>query len=177
MNVFQRFKSAFIGIALLLAAGLIMHLGEDAYIFVILGLAVAFIAKALKDIIFYFRMARHMVGGKMILFKGVIILDFALYTSSLMDASKLFMLLYLIVIYAFSGVIEILRAMEAKSTVDGPWKMKFCHGVINILIALSCLFFIRQMQIALIIYCIGLIYSAVIWIISAFRKTTFILIE
>ena len=67
--------------------------------------------------------------------------------------------------------------MEARKTVDGPWKLKFSHGVINIALALSCLVFIRHSKTALIIYSIGLAYSAAIRILSAFRRTAFIVIE
>ena len=87
------------------------------------------------------------------------------------------MLLYLIAIHAFSGAVEILRAMEARRTVDGPWKVKFSHGIVNILLALSCLIFIKQTNTALIIYSAGLAYSAVIRIISALRKTAFVVIR
>ena len=67
--------------------------------------------------------------------------------------------------------------MEARRTVDGPWKLKLSHGIINIALALSCLIFIKQPNTALIIYGAGLAYSAVIRIIGAFRRTAFIVIE
>lgn len=151
--------------------------GDEAYLFVITVLTLGLAIKGIKDIIFYFTMARHMVGGKMILFQGVIVLDFALITGSLSDVPKIYILLYLIVIHAFSGVVEILRAMEARRTVSGPWKMKFSHGVINFLLAFSGFLFIRQTHTALIIYSIGLLYSAFIRIANTFRRTTFILIK
>jgi uncharacterized membrane protein HdeD (DUF308 family) len=138
-----------------------------------LGLAIT----AIKDILFYFTMARHMVGGKMILIQGVVILDFAMITGSLADVPKIYILLYLISVHAFSGVVEVLRATEARKTVEGPWKMKFTHGIVNFLLAIACLVFIRNSNTALMIYCIGLMYSAVMRILSAFRKTAFVMIE
>jgi uncharacterized membrane protein HdeD (DUF308 family) len=67
--------------------------------------------------------------------------------------------------------------MEARRTVDGPWKLKLSHGIVNFLLALACLAFIRHSNTAVIIYGLGLLYSAINRIISAFRKTAFILIE
>lgn len=178
MSLFQRITGVIIGLLMMaVAVTFLMYPGDGAYFFVIAILSLGLAIKGINDIIFYFTMARHMAGGKMILFQGVIILDFAFLTGSLSDVPKIYILLYLIVIHAFSGAVEVLRAMEARRTVSGPWKMKFFHGVINFLLALSCLIFIRKTNTALIIYSVGLFYSAVMRILNAFRKTTFILIE
>ena len=156
---------------------LIFNPSDIAYMIILLIMSVALAISGIKDIIFYFTMARHMIGGKMILVQGVIILDFALLTASLSDVPTIYILLYLIGIHAFSGVVEVLRAMESKKSVEGPWKLKFSHGIINFALAIACLIFIRHSETALIIYSIGLIYSAIVRIFSAFRKTAFILIE
>ncbi len=162
---------------MVIAVIFIVNPSDNAYLFVIAVLTLGLAIKGLKEIIFYFTMARHMVGGKMILIQGVIVLDFALLTGSLSDVPKIYILLYLVAINAFTGVVEILRAMEARRTVSGPWKMKFSHGIVNFLLALSCFIFIRQTHTALIIYSIGLFYSAVMRIANSFRRTTFILIK
>jgi hypothetical protein len=67
--------------------------------------------------------------------------------------------------------------MEARRTVEGPWRMKLGHGIVNFLLALACIIFIRRIDTAVLIYSLGLIYSAVIRMIGAFRRTTFIVIE
>ncbi len=178
MTIFQRFTGVLIGLVMMVVAVIfIVSPSDEAYLFVIAVLSLGFAIKGLKDIFFYFTMARHMVGGKMILVQGVIVLDFAFFTGSLSDVPKIYILLYLVAIHAFSGVVEVLRAMEARRTVSGPWKMKFSHGVINFLLALSCFIFIRQTHTALVIYSMGLLYSAVMRIVNSFRRTTFILIE
>ena len=156
---------------------LIFNPSDIAYMIILLIMSVALAISGIKDIIFYFTMARHMIGGKMILVQGVIILDFALLTASLSDVPTIYILLYLIGIHAFSGVVEVLRAMESKKSVEGPWKLKFSHGIVNFALAVACLVFIRHSETALIIYSLGLIYSAIVRILSAFRKTAFILIE
>lgn len=178
MTIFQRMTNVLVGILMLaVAIFFIVDPSDEAYFFVIGVLTTGLTVKAIKNIIFYFTLARHMVGGKMILLKGVIMLDFAMFTGSMSDVPKIYILLYLIAIHAFSGAVEVLRALEAKHAVSGPWKMKFTHGIIDFFLALSCLVFIRHPFTALIIYCIGLIYSALMRIAGAFRRTTFILIS
>ncbi|SKC02960.1 Short repeat of unknown function [Lachnospiraceae bacterium] len=178
MTIFQRIRNFFIGV-IMLVIGLVFFVApsDEAYSFVIIVLSIGLLIKGIKDICFYFVMARHMVGGKMILFQGVVFIDFAMVTGSFTDIPKIYILLYLAGIHAFSGVVEILRAMEAKRSVEGPWKMKMSHGVINFIIAVSCLIFLKKTDTAVIIYSMGLMYSAVIRIISAFRRTAFVLIK
>ncbi len=178
MTGFQRVKRVLFGLCMLVVAVIfILFPSDETYMFVVSFLALGLAISGIKDILFYFFMARHMVGGKMILIQGVIVLDFAMITGSLADVPKIYILLYLIGIHAFSGVVEVLRAMEAKKTVDGPWKLKISHGMVNFGLAVACLIFIRHSNTALMIYSIGLIYSAVVRILSAFRKTSFILIN
>ena len=178
MTIFRRIRNFLLGLLMMIAAVLFVSMpGDDKYMIIIGILAVGLAFKALNDIIFYFVMARHMVGGKMILFQGVVVLDFAILTASMSHVPKIYILLYLAGIHAFSGVVETLRAMEARRTVEGPWRMKLGHGIVNFLLALACIIFIRQINTAVLIYSLGLIYSAVIRMIGAFRRTTFIVIE
>ena len=178
MSGFQRIKAVLFGVTMLAVAILFIFFPSDeAYMIIVAILSLGMAIAGIKDIIFYFTMARHMIGGKMILIQGVIILDFALITASLSNVPKIYILLYLIGIHAFSGVVEVLRAMESKKTVEGPWKMKFTHGLVNFALAVACLIFLRKTNTALMIYSLGLIYSAIVRIFSAFRRTSFILIE
>ncbi|WP_034444072.1 DUF308 domain-containing protein [Butyrivibrio sp. AE2032] len=178
MSGFQRVRKVLFGLCMIaVALFFIFFPSDEAYMIIVAILSLGLAIVGIKDIIFYFTMAKHMIGGKMILIQGVIILDFALITGSLANVPKIYILLYLIGIHAFSGVVEILRAMESKKAVEGPWKLKFTHGIINFLLAIACLIFIRKSHTALLIYSLGLIYSAVVRIFSAFRRTSFILIN
>ncbi|MCR5830559.1 MAG: hypothetical protein K6G67_00265 [Lachnospiraceae bacterium] len=178
MTIFRRIRTFLSGLLMMIAAVLFVIIpGDDKYMIIIGIIAVGLAFKALNDIIFYFVMARHMVGGKMILFQGVVVLDFAILAASMSHVPKIYILLYLAGIHAFSGVVETLRAMEARRTVEGPWRMKLGHGIVNFLLALACIIFIRRIDTAVLIYSLGLIYSAVIRMIGAFRRTTFIVIE
>jgi len=174
VTLFQRIGNIIVGLVMIVAAVYFMvEPSNEAYLFIIGVLSLGLLVIGLKNIIFYFTMARHMVGGKMILIQGVIVLDFALLTGSMSDIPRIYILLYLIVLHAFSGIVEVLRAMESRRTVSGPWKMKFIHGAVDFLLAFSCFIYIRQTNTALIIYSIGLLYSAVMRIANALRRTVF----
>ena len=178
MTLFQRIKKILFALLMIVVAVMLLALpDEDGLDVVLLILTLGFAIKGIKDIIFYFTMARHMVGGKMILFQGVVVLDFAMFTGSLTDVPRIYVMVYLIAIHAFSGAVEILRARESKRTVEGPWKVKMSHGAVDVILALICMVFIMDTATAVMIYSVGLIYSALIRIISAFRRTAFILIR
>ena len=169
MTIYQRIKKILFSICMFsVALFFIINPSDEAYMIVVGILSIGLAIAGIKDIIFYFVMARHMVEGKMILIQGVIIFDFAMISGSLTDVPKIYILLYLIGIHAFS---------EARRTVDGPWKIKFSHGIVNLILAIACLIFIRQSNTALIIYSLGLMYSAVVRLFDAFRKKAFVVIE
>ena len=149
---------------------------DDSYVLVISILSLTFALMGFRNLVYYFTMARFMVNGRLILFKGVILLDFGLLSASLIDMPKISLIIYLVVIHAFSGLIEILRAMEAKG-YGASWKLKLSHGIVDILLALCCLVFIRMANMAIYIYAAGLIYSASIRIITAFRRTALVYIQ
>ena len=178
MSGFQRVRDVLIGLVML-ASGILFMLypSEEVYTLIVAILALGLAIVGIKNIVFYFRMARHMIGGKMLLIRGVIVLEAAMLTGAIANVPKIYILLYLIVIHAFLGAVEILRAMEAKNSVGGPWKMKFAHGLVDLALAAACLIFIRYTNIAILIYSIGLIYSGVRRILNAFRRTSFILIQ
>ncbi len=178
MTAYQRIKKILFSLCMIgVALFFILNPSDTAYKIVVAVLSLGLAIAGIKDIIFYFTMARHMVGGKMILIQGVIIFDFAIITGSLANVPKIYILLYLIGVHAFSGVVEIMRAMEARRTVAGPWIRKFSHGIVNLILAIACLIFIRQSHTALIIYSLGLMYSAVVRLFDAFGKTAFVVIE
>ena len=121
-------------------------------------------------------MARYAVGGKAALFYAIFLLDFGAYTLTIADESELAIFLYLTAWYAFSGLVSILRALEAKRH-KASWKMNMAHGIGCVLIALLCVFSVHNIHVLVYIYCGGLIYSACIRIAAAFRRTEIVFIQ
>ncbi len=67
-----------------------------------------------------------------------------------------------------------MRAKEMKREGASSWKFKAAVGVVNLYLATCCILFAARLSTAVVIYGIGLLYSAVTRFILAFRKTKFV---
>jgi len=177
MSRFQRIVNILIGIVMILGGITIAVVPEAGLVIVVFVLCVALMIYGIRRLVYYFTMARHMVGGQIMLFLGMVIIDLGLFTLTLSGAPQFYIMLYLLAIHGFSGAIDILRALEAKRLGAPSWKFKLATGVIDILIAAACGVFINSVEIAVYIFCAGIIYSGIARIISAFRRTAVIYIQ
>lgn len=177
MTRLQRAEYFLSGLMMIAAAVLIMQEPEIGYYLIILILAIGLIITGIGYILYFVVMTRYMVGGKRMLYKGVFLFDFGIFTFSLSSIPQVYVLLYLVAIHAFSGLVEILRVFEARRNGSRSWKLKLGHGIINLLMAVCCFVFIGNPSTSVFIYSLGLIYSAVIRIITAFRRSTFVYIQ
>ncbi|MCR5338530.1 MAG: hypothetical protein K6E75_08225, partial [Lachnospiraceae bacterium] len=114
MTKLQRAGQLIWGLCMIIISLILMIVPREGYYVVIGILSLVYTVKGINTIIYYFTMARFMVGGKNSLYMGIILLDFGVLTGTLNDVPHYYVLLYLIAIHAFSGVVEILRAFEAK---------------------------------------------------------------
>lgn len=179
MSSVRRIRNILSAIFLLLFAAILMIVSSESFPIIQIIISVTLYIYAFRLLWYYFSMARHMVGGKSILYQGIIVLDFALFASSLITSSALFIVAYLLGIYAFSGAIDILRALEAKR-YEGYWKLKLISGIIEVVCSVSLMIFgifVRSHTFLVYGYCISLGYSAVVRITAAFRKTAIVYIQ
>ncbi len=177
MTKFQKIRQLIIAIIMIASAVYFIISPAEAYVVMILILGIWLIIKGLGILTYYFAMARYMVGGKSSLYMGIIMLDLGILSCSLNDVPHYYIFIYLIIVHALSGVKEILRAFEARRFGSKAWRLKFAHGVLNMIMTLLCIIYIKQMSAAVIIYGVALLYSGVVTIISTFRKTKFIYIQ
>lgn len=136
--------------------------------------------RGIRALLYYFSMAKHMVGGRSVLYRGMIFLDAGILTSTLADAPALSVIVYIAIITAFAGVVSILRARESRSVGSPRWKGIMILGVANIVMAVSvivCGFVLRVPDAAVYVYAIGLFSSAIGKILSAFRRTAIVYIQ
>ncbi|MBO4900012.1 MAG: DUF308 domain-containing protein [Lachnospiraceae bacterium] len=171
MTLTKRIVKVITGIVMIAFAILLILYPEIALDVIIGVLSIMLIANALKCIGFYFSMGRHMVGGMRLLIRGVIMLDLGLFAYSIYDVPRIYIVLYLLFIHAFAGAVDVLGALDAKKLEAGSWQLKMATGMINILIGILCLVFIRSERMIDYIYCSGLIITALSNIFSAFRRT------
>ena len=159
-----------------LCAWLVLKLGESGFMLVSLLLSFGLVIFGVRNLIFYFTMARHMVGGRTMLYRAVIVFDMGMFTLTLTDIPTIYVMLYLIGIHAFSGTIDILLALESKRS-ESAWKLGISHGIMDVLIALLCLVFLGSVTVAIYIYSFGLCYSGVMRIIRGVRRTAIVYIQ
>ncbi len=162
---------------MLAVAALLFVSPYNVFWIVLLILSLGLAIEGLRTIFYYFAMARFMVGGKMMLYKGIIVFDFAVLTASLADLPRNYVLMYLIGVHAFSGIVDVLRSMEAKRYGGKSWRLKLGQGLLNLVMCVLCLVFFKKPQTVIILYALGVAYSAVLRIISAFRKTALVYIQ
>lgn len=177
MTKLQRIKEIAIALIMILGAFVMMRYPKESYPLIVTILAFCFIARGISSIWYYFTMARFMVGGRESLFMGFIWFDFGVFTGSIMSVPHYYVLLYLVGMHGFSGVVRVLRTLETRRTGSSSWKLKLTHGIIDIAMAILCVVFIKQLNITGVIFGIGVLYSAVMRIVTACRKTALIVIE
>ena len=180
MNLFQRIKSFAAGIFYLLIAlalALTPNSSLDSIYWIISIMMLLYGARLLW---YYFSMARQMVGGKVILYQAIIVLDAALFTMSLASLEDYIVLIYLLGIYAFSGAIDILRAFEAKKNTSPVWKKKIIIGFAEagfavVLVVLAVI--LRNTDILVYGFAVSLASTAVLKIYDAVRETAIVYIQ
>ena len=173
----QRIKNVLIGILIILGAVILIAFPEEGIIITASILSLSLFVYGIKTLIYYITMTRHMVGGRIMLYLAVVVLDLGMFTMMLTNIPKMYIALYLVVVYAFSGAIDILRALEAKKYQAPSWRFSLISGIINVVIAILCIVFIGSTNMIVYLYSAGLIYSAIVRIVTAFRKTAIVYIQ
>ena len=177
MTKMQRLRTIAEAAFLLLCTGVILCFPEYGYVIMSGLMCLSLVLTGLKELLYYFTMARHMVGGKSILYRAVILLDVGLFTGSIASVPRVYILIYLAVFFGFSGLMDAIGALNARRDGAHSWKMRFLQGAVNILLVLLCLLFLGNERLVEFIFCFSLVYSAVIRIITAFRRTAVIYIS
>ena len=173
----QRIKNVLIGILTILGAVILIVFPEEGILITASILSISLFVYGIKTLIYYITMTRHMVGGRIMLYLAVVVLDLGMFTMMLTNIPKMYIALYLVVVYAFSGAIDILRALEARKYQAPSWRFSLISGIINVVIAILCIVFIGSTNMIVYLYSAGLIYSAIARIITAFRKTAIVYIQ
>ncbi len=176
MTIWKKLQKILFGIVMILVGVALFVFGEDAYMIIIAIFSLSLELMGIRFLWFYIRMARHMVGGRSILFRGILFLDAGIFTGSLVWVPRIYVLVYLAGTLAFSGLVNIVGANEARG-LHGRWRFKAFEGVGKVLIALCVLLFMRSGEEVVDICAAGFIFSAIMNIASAFRRQQVITIQ
>ena len=177
MSMLKRIQHIFTGLFMLICCIILIIFPKDGPIIAASFLGFILICYGLGYLWYYIRMARHMVGGKAMLFRGIIALDLGAFTYSLVDIPKIYMMFYLLTVYGMQGLIRLLRGLEARSLESPSWRRNVVSGIGSIAIAVYCIFFVRSSRVLVNVCCIGLIYSACLRISLAFRRTPMVYVQ
>lgn len=172
-----RIKNILTGFIMIAAALYMIFDDENGYLIITAIISTALALSGLRYLIYYLTMARNMVGGKLLLFIGIILLDLGAFTMAIADIPAFYVMLYLLAGHAFTGLIGILRGLEAKRFASPKWKLSVMHGIVNITVAVLCAVFIRSTSMLVLIYGMGLIYSGCVRIVSALHSTAIVYIQ
>lgn len=180
MSSWQRIKNILIGAGLMIVALILSIFPNMSANLITTIICLALVLYGVRMLWFYTTMARHMVGGKAILYRSLIILDLAIFTAGLSGMSSFVIMIYLMGIYGFNGAISVLRALEAKRFGARAWKGRLVNGIIALIFTVTLLCFgliAGTTELLIYGYSISLFYSAVMRIIAAFRKTAIVYIQ
>lgn len=177
MSTLERVWNVSVAVASIICACIIVFDPVRWYPLVVLLLSINFAALGISRLWYYITMARHMVGGQAVFYRGVFFLDFGLFSASLAAVPNFYVRLYLAATHLFAGLVDILRAREKQQLHAPSWKQQLIMGVIRICIGLACLFFIRKLDTMMYIYAVGLFIDAGIRLVSALRTSDIVSIQ
>jgi len=170
MNIRKTIIQSTLSVLILLGALTLALFPDDAIEIIATALSLMLFIISIRYLIYYFTMGRFMVGGRMILYLGMIILDLSIFSVTLLSKSDRFILLYLIGVNAFYGAVQLLHAFQGRGYGGREWRFKMINGVINLLISVCCIIFIRSGNIVVYIFAAGLVHTALVNILSMLRK-------
>ena len=180
MSRFGRIINAVSALFMIAIAVLMLYLDAvHGLKLVLLVIQMGMTFRGLQAIIYYLSMARHMVGGKNVLFRGMIFLDLGVLAGTLFEHPAVYTLIYISLLHVFTGAVSVLRANESRK-IGSSWKLKMAYGITNMLLAVIVVIYgiaFGRLGIAVWVYGIGLIYSSILRIISSFRRTEIVYIQ
>ena len=176
MTNWQKFSNVLAAFLMILFGLLILFAGEEAYLFVILAFAFLLFIYSIRMLVYYFQMARYMVGGKEILYRGILFLDLSMFIITLSTIPSTYVMLYMVGMLAFSGAVDIMNAMDLRR-LQGHWILQFIRGTVCVVGAVLCIVMMNTPKMVVNIFCFMLFYNAVMRIINAVRPTEIIAIQ
>ena len=104
MSKAQRIKEVLVGLLSIVSA--VVPMPELGYALVALFMCVSLVVYGLQRLGYYFTMARHMVGGKSVLYTGVLLFDMGVFAGSLTKTPQSLIMMYLLGCHLLSGVVS-----------------------------------------------------------------------
>jgi uncharacterized membrane protein HdeD (DUF308 family) len=169
MKIYNRILHILIAVGLLFVILLLGILGPEGTKLIALIIGISLIIYGIRSLVAFFLKFRFIVGGRMQLYIGIIVMDLGLLILSSFSGSNVLILIYLLGFRLVTGAIGVARALEAKKN-GAPWKIRLAAGIISLATVLLGIIFFMDPEVVVDIYCLGLLFSAVEHFIAAFRR-------
>lgn len=174
MTKIQRFNS-FVGGIMTVLFGVVLYeapfIGTDLISFV---MTITLLLMGIKNLCFYAMMSRHMVEGLYSLFYGIILTDLGICAFMIKSFPPIYVMLYLLVIHSIYGMTDIMVALQARKMKSKSWRIKLLTGIGNLCLGVLALYFgLTGDDIfrVIYIYALGIIYTGIMRMANAFRRT------
>ena len=177
MTAMKRINVFVLGIFKILFAVLFAVDPEDGVDIILLVLAFSLLLYGIKMFVYYFSLAQHMNGGLTVLYRAAVIFDLGLFAMKMPEFPVFYLTIYLVILHGFDGIAAILKALESKRLEAPSWKLGFSYGTLSVFTAVLCLILRKSVNIAVVIYALGLMYSGTINIVQSIRKTASIYVQ
>ena len=180
MSKFRRVLNVLSGIGMIRVGALLMLMDTSGGLrWVLLFIQIGMTFRGLGSLYYYLKMARYMVGGRRVLYRGMIYLDLGVLAGSLFDHPVTYTVIYLAAIHVFAGAVSVMRANESRK-IGGHWRLRLIYGITDLMLAAAVVIagvVLDRPEIAAYVYGVGLIYTAILRIAGAFRRTDIVYIQ
>ena len=177
MSKGRRFVTILTAILIIQGALVLMLVPDIAVELIAMGVGIMLTYYGVRFLLYYLTHARHMVGGKWFLLIGMLLFDAGVFATAIYDEAAGIALLYIIGAHVVMTGLRFVRAAGNKKDSNPGWKIDFAQGIGHALQVILCLVFINYVEVPVFIYCIGSIYTAILMIVSACKKTAIVYVQ
>lgn len=174
MTKIQRVKSFLGGLVTVLFGGILYWVPFMGVDLISLVVTVSLLVLGLKNLLFYAAMSRHMVGGKYSLFAGIILTDLGVCALMIKNFPPVYIMIYLLLIHSFYGATDIMVALRARRLKSKSWRIKLFTGLGNLTLGVLAIIFGftgEDIFSVIYIYALGVVYTGIMRMANAFRRT------
>ena len=177
MSKKKRVWNIIVAIFMIQSALFLMIIPEIAFMIIAMFVGMMLTFRGIKFLFYYSTHACHMIGGKKILLVGLLMFDVGIFSISLIDQAQMIMIFYVVAIHLVAAVLNFARAVSNRCDGNPGWKIDLAQGIGNVAQVVLCLIFAGFVEIPVFIYCAGVIYSAILKIISSCKKTAIVYVQ
>ena len=109
--------------------------------------------------------------------EGLILFDMGVFSAILYDQAQAIMIIYVVAGHLIAALLNIVRTVGNKRDGNPGWKIDLAQFIGNIILVALCLIFIKYVEIPVLIYGAGAIYSSVLTMISSCRRTAIVYVQ